>query len=327
MRNIEIEAKQLTNFKDAESFSIPEGQGFLWINNVFGINNNGAVPSRFLSGFLSTFSLARTIQEASNNSINPHVRIFRPVNFSRHVNGISEEITRKQIQQGNRLLNLLASQHFPTVDFSIEEDTPITDDALEVLSQIERIACLHLDEKLVQRLRHKGRIRGGEQGEKNALVYAAQHPFGWSDLHHPSIFAEVPAETIINTCPPSEKDYTEARQRIRNIVGSDSVLFVPNKTRHELTINMCGKAHYLFIEDEQGNRVEPSFDEILSVSCMEVIRDMRQRSKTDPDKFLRENFRRAAQDLEKVFLLFAKGNIDAIREETVQSLIGKEVKL
>jgi hypothetical protein len=251
------------------------------------------------------------------------VRIFRPVNLSRFVNGTTEETVKKQIEQGNQLLDLLASQHFPSVDFSIEEDALITDDAIKVLSQIEQLMKLHLDETLIERLRNKGRIRGGEQGEKNFLFYTAQHPFGWSDLYHPSIFTILPSETVINTCPPSEEDFTKARQKIRGVVGSDSALSLPNRTRHELIISMCGKAHYLFIEDRQGNRLEPSFDEILSISCIEVIKEMRLHSKKDSDPGVRENFRRAAQDLERIFLFFAKGIPDAIREETVRSLIGK----
>jgi hypothetical protein len=326
MKNIEIGSQHLTGFRSESqaAFSVPEGN--MWINNVFGINDKGAVPSRFLSGFLSTFSLAKTIQELSDNRVNPHVRIFRPVNLSRFVNGISEESAKKQIEQGNQLLDLLALQHFPTVDFSIEEDVLITDDAIKVLSQIEQVMKLHLDEAFIQRLRTKGRIRGGEQGEKQSIFYTAQHPFGWSDLNHPSVFAEFPAETIINTCPPSEKDYTEARQGIREIIGSNSTLSVPNKARHELVINMCGKAHYVFIEDALGNKVEPSFDEILSVTCMEVIKDIKQRQKVAKDSgnsYLADDFRRAAQDLERTFLVFAKGNPDALREETVGSLIGK----
>ena len=80
---------------------------------------------------------------------------------------------------------------------------------------------------------------------------------------------------------------------------------------------MCGKAHYVFIEDALGNKVEPSFDEILSVTCMEVIKDIKQRQKVAKDSgnsYLADDFRRAAQDLERTFLVFAKGNPDALKD-------------
>lgn len=321
MRSIEIEKTQLEDFKSAEAFSVAEDKTVL-INNVFGINNNGMLPARFLSGFLSTFSLARTIQEVSDGDINPQVRIFRPINITQHINGISDEATKRQIKQGNKMLQSLAFQHFSTIDFFIEDDLPITENALQVLLQVASLIDLHCDKEVIGKIRESGRIRGGEQGAQNALIYAAHHPFGWIDLHHPSIFREVPPHVIINTLPPSEKKYTEVRKRLEQIIGgSGSELIVPIGTRQELVINMCGTPHYIFLEDEKGNRQEPSIDEVLSITCAEVLDDMRRRFKSEQNIFLKENLRRACRDLERVFSVFAKGDKDALAETTVGSLM------
>lgn len=327
MRNIEIESQHLSNFKPESQAGFSVHENDICINNVFGINKDGTLPARFLSGFLSTFSLARTIQEISDNTVNPHIRIFRPVNISRYINGISEEDAKRQIRQGDQLLQILASQHFAEIDFSIEDDIPITETALEILSQVAILINLHCDEETIRKVKESGRLRGGEQGEQKALTYVAHHPFGWSDLHHSSIFRDAPPQNVINTLPPSERKYTEVRQRLKQVIEADSGLLVPTSTRHELVINMCGTPHYIFLEDGQGNKQEPSFDEILSVTCTEVINDMLEQFKREGNPFLKENLRRAVKDLEKVFLVFAKGNPDAIREETVQSLIGKGMEL
>lgn len=323
MRNIEIERSKLTNFKSPERIIIPDGATEILINNVFGINKDGTLPARFLSGFLSTFSLARTIREVSDTSINPHVRIFRPTNITQHINGISQEFVDRQIQQGSQMLNALASQHFPEIDFSIEEDVPITDEALQVLSQVTNLIELHCNAETIRKVKESGRLRGGTQGEQKALTYVAHHPFGWSDLHHSAIFRDIPPQTVVNTLPPSEKKYTEVRQRLKQVIATDSTLIVPIGTRDELVINMCGTPHYIFLEDELGNRQEPSIEEVLSISCIEILEDMQLRFKTEQNPFLKENMRRAFRDLEKVFLLFANGNSEAMQEETVRSLIGK----
>lgn len=320
MRSLEIETNQLQDFKSPGTLLINPDQSIV-ISNVFGINKEGELPARFLSGFLSTFSLAKTVKDLSDGQINPHVRIFRPVNITKHINGFSDEIATQQINQGNQMLESLASLHFPTVEFSIDDDTPVSKEALDILSQLAKLIELHCDNELVGRIKESGRIRGGEQNTRNALAYAAHHPFGWGDLHHQAIFKGIPAQQAINTLPPSEKRYTEIRNGLKQVLESSESRLVSVRTRQELTISMCGTPHYIFLQDGNGEKVEPSLNDVLAVNCMEILEDMRSRAKTEQDMFLRENLRKAARDLEKVLILFAKGNNSVLREETVGSLL------
>lgn len=321
MGTVEIGTQYLQDFKKPETFAI-DSEKTLLISNVFGINEEGRVPARFLSGFLSTFNLARTIQEQSDGQVNPHVRIFRPVNIIKYVNGLSDEIAAQQINQGNEMLGFLASLHFPTVEFSIEDDLPITNEVIDVLSQMAKLVELHCDSNLVAGIVETGRSRGGERGAQNAIIYAAHHPFGWGDLHHPTVFEEISQQQTIKTLPPSEERFNQIRNRLKQIPGSLGLgVVVPEGISHELTISMCGTPHYLFVRNKQGEKIEPSLSDVIAVSAMEVLEDMRNRAELEQNTGLKGNLEKAARDLEKVFLLFAKGNNSALREEAIGSLL------
>jgi len=325
MSSLEINKTQLEQFKSSEVIHFPEAEGTVWINNVFGVNKDGLLPARFLSGFISTFSLAKTIQELSGNHLTSRVRIFRPINITKHVNGISQSSIEDSIKLGSEMIQLLAIRHFPAVDFFIEDDEEVSDNALQVLSDVASIIELNCEESHLQKTKESGRTRGGHLGEKNAILYSAHHPFGWSDLHHKDIFESVPPVNVINTLPPSEKKYSEIRRVVRQVINADSELFVPISIRKELIINMCGLPHYLFIEDSNGHRLEPSLNEIINANCAEVLRDMKLRSKTEPNSFLSENLRRAMRDLEKLFSLFAQGNMEVLQEQTFLELTGRSI--
>lgn len=321
MKSIEIGTSHLEAFKSKEPFEIRENSHGVWINNVFGINKDGELPARFLTGFISTFTLAQSIQELSEGSIQPKIRIFRPRRISQFINGISDSSAATQIAQGNALLESFAKDHFPDVQFFIEDDQEVSEQAVAVLGKLSDLLDVHCNPEVIQQVKDSGRKRGGEQGEKKALLYVAHHPFGWSDFHDPSIFSIKPAETVINTLPPSERKYTAAREELKKIVPRELKEIVIFGERQEMVINMCGTPHYIFVDDEQGNRAEPTISEVLGVTGGEVLRDMEARFRSEKNTFLKDNLRRSFRDLEKLLLLMSNGDRGVLNESPFESIV------
>lgn len=319
MRSIEIEQSELTDFKNPEKIVIPDFTQELWVSNVFGINKEGQLPARFLSGFISTFSLARLITERTEGAIVPTVRIFRPINISRHINGISEEASQWQITRGSEVLALFAKNHFPEIPFFVEDDGQIIDEALEILSGVSTLISDHCEPELLKKLTESGRKRGGEEGARNALVYAAHHPFGWSDLHHRSIFEQIPPGIVINTMPPSERKFLAVRDFVKDALGSGSGLATVT-TQSNLFINMCGTPHYILLENTTGEVQEPTLDQSLGVMCKELLADLNAR-RAGADFFTEENLKRCRRDLERLMLMLAGGDSGVLSEVTFGSLL------
>jgi hypothetical protein len=319
MREILIDTEQL-NFKAPAELRIPAESESLVINNVFGINTEGEMPVRFLSGFISTFELAKTIQEGTDGEIVPRVRIFRPLQMCKFMNGITEARAESQIQQGNEMLSAFADHYFPDIEFGIEDDQEITPETISVLGTVKGLVEEHCDEELLGKVKDSGRRRGGEQGERNAMWYVAHHPFGWQDAHHPSVFATPPAETTVNTLPPSERAYAKIRETVRTVLSGHDRLSLPT-TQRELYINMCGTPHYLFVENGAGEIQEPSMRDVLSITGGEVLRDMEQRFKSEKDKYLKDNLRRVHRDTQRLMQVLSGDNTDVVEESTFEVLL------
>lgn len=320
MRNIEINNQHLANFKPESQggFLLPQGQDVL-INGVFGVNKEGVIPARFMSGFIATFSLAQEIERTSEESVS--VRIFRPTNISKFVNNIPASIVEKQVLQGNDVLRRFAASFFPDVKFFIEEDEPLTKEAFDVLEMIAQGVKVNSSEDVQEGLRDSGKKIGGEAGEGNAFVYAAHHSFGWSDMHHEAIFRQKPIGSVLNTLPPSDKKFKNIRDIVLSI-GEGEIDELKVGGQHvDLVINMCGTPHYMFLRDKSGCIREPSFNEVLSVTGLEVISDMQARFKLETDPQVRENLRKVRQDLERLMGLVSGGNQDSVRDLTFESLM------
>jgi hypothetical protein len=324
MKNIEIGIQHLTNFKEPESqvkLSVPESS--ITINNVFGINKDGILPARFLSGFIPTFTLAGDIQNSSN--CKPHVRIFRPTNISRFVNNIPQGILEKQIAAGNLELRRFASRFFPQVNFSIEEDEPVSEEALKVLARIGELIQTQGAIDLQDGLKDSGRKMGGQDGESNSFLYAANHLFGWEDMHHVAFFQQIPGDTVINTTPPSEKKFKKIRDLVLGFTQEDIKEMKIGGVHKDLVISMCGTPHYIFLKGSDGNAIEPSFDEVLSIVCAEILDDMQARFKNEKDSKLKDNLRRIRTDFKKLLLTLSANNEGILREITFESLIKGEL--
>ncbi len=326
MKNIEIQNQHLVHFKpeSQEGFSLPQDQEVL-VNSVFGVNKDGVLPARFLSGFVSTFSLARDIGQLSGGKV--EVRIFRPTNISAFVNSIPEFVVERQLQQGNEILEIFAANFFPDVEFFIEEDEPLTEGAIDLLSRMSQVIGRGSSDEQQEGLKESGKRIGGEAGANNAFIYAAHHSFGWSDLHHDSIFRHEPGGSVLNTIPPSDKKF----KSLRDIVFASSEADVQDLRvggfHRDLVINMCGTPHYMLLKDKDGCVREPGFDEVLSVLGSEIISDLQSRFKSEHDPQLRENLRKVRQDLEKLMQISSNGDVDAINSLTFGSLVRGEAKI
>jgi len=306
MEKLQISQDHLMQFKQPASFEVPAGSD-VGLNNVMGISKF-PIPARFLSGFIPTFELAKSIATETDGKIEPVVRIFIPKHISLHVNGLNHTHVQQQIENGKKIIEVFGKTIFPDVPLIIEEDEPFTDESEEVLRSVETVIFdkahdQNTDDETAQSIRSilmSGKKRGGERGEQNALLYGAHHPFGWHDLFHPAVFAAKPKEFEISTLPPSERPFFALRGHIKEVLDIQNNPLLSQIEQINLIINMCGTPHYLPIIDSEENIHEPLFEDITSVPLREISGDMQQRFKGSSDSKLRENLRRARADFDRV---------------------------
>jgi hypothetical protein len=321
MERIELQPDAL-GFKSSPMLQLNNSEG-VRINNVLGVNKDGQLPARFLSGVLPTFSLSQAMMESSNGLIVPQIRIFRPISIFQHTNGISHDVVTGQTSQGNEILQHFQQNFFPEAELLIEEDLKIDQDALTALNYVRCHVEQHCDRETVAAIRESGSKHGGIQGEENALLYAAHHPFGWNGLHHQGIFPSLPPDVVINTLPPSERKFTNVRMAVAPHIITAGGITVFEGLTHELVINMSGTPHYQFLEDDNIQRQEPSFDEIRSVPVIEVFNDMQSKYSNATDKFMKEKLRRIRADMKNLLDFLTHGKLEERGSETLPGLLGK----
>lgn len=319
MKTIELQPELLGDFKSPASLRIENTD--VRINNVLGINSQGQLPARVMSGLIPTFSLAQTIMELSDGAISPQVRIFRPINIFKHTNGTSQESITHQVAAGNDLLSRFHTNFFPNIDMLVEEDKPVNAASLAVLSSVERVVEDHCDDDTLQALRKSGERHGGSEGSNNSFLYAAHHPFGWNDLHHTAIFESFPKGVVINTLPPSEKKFTLVRKTIvPHVAQTDSITRIEGGG-HDLTINMSGTPHYNFLESNQILH-EPAMDDVHSVSAVEVFNDLEHRILLEKDKDVKEKLKKIKRDFRTLIDFLTNGNKEQEAQESLPTMLG-----
>jgi hypothetical protein len=143
-------------------------------------------------------------------------------------------------------------------------------------------------------------------------------------MHHKAFFAQWPTGSVVNTLPPSDKKFKNIRDIVLSIGGEEVDELRVGGQHVDLVINMCGTPHYMFLKDKSGCIREPSFNEVLSVTGIEIISDMQARFKLETDPQVRENLRKIRQDLEKLLSLVSGGNQDLLRDLTFESLMKGE---
>ena len=294
-------------FKKRTAIPLTEESCEMWINNVLCVNQEGILPAPLLSGFLPSFMLAEQIGRETKGHIQPTVRIIIPTNISIAVNGIPTDIVDRQIAQGTNALRQMAATHFPNVDVFMEQDQPVTADALSVLGELTQFLG-GLDEKLLDVIEKSGERRGGEEGRQNAKLYAAHHPFGWSDFYHAAIFEKKPPFTVVNTLPPSEKNYLQIRQHLRaQIAGTGQSVLLATGQRVDVFMQISGRPHYLLIVDSEGNALEPTLDDVDSLTCNQIVAELRRQSEGNNPPWIRDNLKRAGKDFERLLGQLSKG--------------------
>lgn len=291
------------------------------INNVLGVNKDAALPARFLSGLVPTFSLSQAIMEGSDGRVAPQVRVFRPIRIFQHTNSVPDDLVVSQREQGNRVTDQFRRNFFPNAQLLIEEDDEIDDDVRDVLGHVKVHVARYCDPETVAAIKESGNKHGGIQGEEMALEYSAHHPFGWNGLHHRKIFPSFPPGVVINTLPPSERKFTHVRTAIAPHISSGNGITVFEGATHELVINMSGTPHYQFLEDENGQLQEPSFDEIRCVPVIEVFNEMQGRYSKATDKFMKEKLRRIRADMKSLLDFLTHGYLEERGNETLSGLL------
>lgn len=324
-RTVEIFPDKRSAFKNPPVITLDERDSEVWINSVFGVNKEGQLPARFLSGFLSGFGLAEMIEKSTKGRSKPKVRIFIPDNISTFVNGIRNEDASRQIEEGTRLLQAFVAKQFPTIEVFFENDRPVGREASEKLKQVVDLFVDETGDNELQRIRESGRRRGGEQGAQNALTYAAHHAFGWSDLHSSVIFEQHPPFTVINTLPPSEKPFIGIRQTIKqHVADSLSADLLCQGKRFDLLVMMSDRPHYLLITNPDGESLEPTVSDLVSASCGEILDRLDVASKAEKAPWTRDNLRRARSDFERVLSVLSRGRVGNVLNMSFVELLKGE---
>lgn len=322
MEKIELKPDILQQFKAPQTLEL-DVQSNLRINNVLSINRQGELPARFLSGLLPTFLLSQAITELSEGRMRPEIRIFQPFNIFCHTNGVTTELAQRQIAKGQDILLSFQQNFFPDTILLLENDEKVNVESIRVLEQVKRGITIFCDPEVVEAIRESGEKHGGTKGAENSLIYAAHHPFGWNDLHHSEIFQSTPPSTLINTLPPSEKKFNVVRDAVnQHIEGEEITVF--EGTTHELTINMSGTPHYMFVENEIGEKQEPAFSEIESTPVTEVITDIQNRFANEKDKFLKEKLRRVRGDFNKLLQFLTNDSLEERGNESLTQLLSSK---
>lgn len=310
-----------TDFKQKQKITLDtERDTPFWINNVSGVSKEG-LPARYLTGFLSTFALADTIHETTKGRAQSKVRIFVPSAISHHANGISHETIATQISEGTHMLQQMAENHFEHIELFVEKDQPMSQQALDVLEGIASLAGT-IDDKTIDRIKQNGRRRGGEQGEKEALIYTAHHLLGWKDMEHAAVFAEVAPFTVINTMPPSEKPYTAMRGALLDrLKQSDFAPFVRQGQTIDMVMKMSDRPHYLFITDNQGKLIEPSLADTRTLTLGMIVGSFdEQLAREDIEPWTKDYLKKGRADFIKLAETMAQGRTD-IQDATFMELL------
>lgn len=216
----------------------------------------------------------------------------------------------------------MAQNHFPTVDFFLEKDEPITDETLTILSELSQLAQV-TEESLAfsNSISESGQRHGGINGKNNSQLYVPHHSFGWRDMFHAAIFNSRPPFTVINTLPPSEKRFNEMRYGLRNkLQETGNTQLICSGDRFDLTMNMCGVPHYLLITDPDNNCREPSVSDVSHVSVAEVLDDLQKRFKSETNSGVKENLRRARQDFSRLVTVLSHGRQD-VQDASLEELL------
>ena len=232
------------------------------------------IPARFCAGLIAAIQLYKAIPQGK-----AELRIIDPSPIATYCNNWEEG------REAHSILHQFCRAHGIEPFFDRAED--MTPESLSILRQIGEVLLSAQDpnvKEMVARIQSSGRQHGGAEGERNALLYMAAHPFSWLDMYHSSLWRRRHASQgtrYVNLMSRAEMRFTRIREYLRT-----HELFASGITPEDRYMTVCNTPCYIpfpnepMHEDLTRNGVE---------ACLERYRAMSR---------LSENHRRARKDME-----------------------------
>lgn len=199
------------------------------------------VPARFLAGMVPAIDLAR---KAAAQGVSATIRVIDPSPIAEHCNGWRVE---KPIVWD--LIKDFLTQH--GVEFSFDRAAPVTDETQALLKRVGAQLQSPDDPAvadMIGRITASGKVHGGQDGERNALLYAAAHPFSWLEFSSPLLWDCKPVSGChyINLISNAEARYTLIRQYLRRCMPEMHSGIEP--ADHEMAV--CSTPCYMLVGGE-----------------------------------------------------------------------------
>ena len=228
--------------------------------------HKAGMPARFCAGLLPAIELVRHLESHSVQSV---IRLVDPTPIANYCNGW--EI--KQSQFRDVITQFLQNAD---VNFFFDEAEQISNDALEILHQLEVELETSTDENMVdvvQRIQESGRRHGGDSGAKNALLYMAAHPFSWLDMYHQAVWKKRYSQggQFVNLMSKSEERFSVVRKFLQNRRPDLST----NINLIDRYVTVCNTPCYIPLDGE------PMFEDLSDHGynwCYEQYRALKKKS-------------------------------------------------
>lgn len=259
-----------------------EGVG---INVAFGITN-AEIPARFLSGLVPSAMLAETIQEQQR--VDTQLRVFVPLHLAVTC-GVDASNAAANRDQGLLMIQKFHEVFHPTLHWFLDEDIPITENAIETLREWSRSLIDHAPhlQSEWEKVRQSARRRGNEE---TANIYAPHHVFGWQDCWMPSDFFEAtPSHVTFNCLSPAEQPFQVIREEMLELIRGTNPDLLVGGIHNDLTTSICRRPHYLSVRVDKIQ--EPSVNDLLQLGFESVKQELEDMTGTS------SKFAKAHEDL------------------------------
>ncbi|MBP6944422.1 hypothetical protein KBD61_03245 [Patescibacteria group bacterium] len=249
-------------------------QGGKVIVSVVAYTHPEGIPARFCVGLISAVQFSREIPSSS-----VEIRIIDPSPIANYCNGWKRNDAFQDI-----VVDFLTKQR---VEFFFDRAEEVTEESLKILEDVGRVLESSSDQavrEMVGRIKDSGRRHGGAEGERNALLYMAAHPFSWLDMYHPLIWRRSyspEAYQFVNMMSKAESRFTLIRKSLKERLQLASGI-----TPTESYMTLCNTPCYIPLPREP---LFPDFVQSGYAACLERYRAL---------KGVSENHRRALRDFE-----------------------------
>lgn len=250
--------------------------------SVVAYQHPAGIPARLCAGLLAAIELYHRLPIGV-----AQLRIVDPSPIAAYCNGWS------LCNETTSILQTFCEQ--ASIHPVFDPAQPPCKESLDILQRVgERLMRTENPavREMIQRIRESGRIHGGANGEQNALIYMAAHPFSWLDQYHPLIWQRrYPRDgcQYVNMLSQAESRFSLIRDELRQQPDYPSGL-----ESEDLYMKICNVPCYIPLPQE------PTYTEAKRVgwdACLAQYHNLKR---------LSENHRRATKDMEALIAFLGK---------------------